>query len=50
MVIIFVSIGHAILSAIGTIEFFLIRANQVNRAARDLVDTATDVKALVRMS
>ncbi len=40
----------AILSAIGVIGFFLIRANQVNRAARDLADTASDVKALVRRS
>ncbi len=40
----------AILSAVGAIGFFLIRANQVNRAARDLADTATDVKALVRRS
>lgn len=40
----------AVLSAIGAIGIFLIRANLVHRAARDLVGTASDVKAAVRRS
>lgn len=40
----------AILGAIGTIVFFVIRANQLNRAGRELAETAGDVKKFVRRS
>lgn len=37
-----------ILAAVGTLAFFLIRLNQVNRAGRELVESASDVKKAVR--
>lgn len=37
-----------ILAVVGTIAFLLIRLNKVNRAGRDLMETASDVKKAVR--
>lgn len=39
-----------ILAALGAIAWFVIRANQVNRAGRELMETASDAKSLVRRS
>ena len=38
------------LTVLGVIAYFIIRANQVSRAGRQLADTASDVKGLVRRS
>lgn len=40
----------ALLSALGAVAFFVIRANYAAQAARDLGDAATEVKGLVRRS
>ena len=39
-----------IASAIGLIAYFIIRANQVNKAGRELLETASEVKGFVRRS
>lgn len=39
-----------ILAALGAIAWFVIRANQVNRAGREIMETASDAKALIRRS
>jgi uncharacterized tellurite resistance protein B-like protein len=39
-----------IASALGLIAYFIIRANQVNRAGRDLLDAASEAKGFVRRS
>ena len=37
-----------IVTVLGLIAYFIIRANQVNQAGRDLLDTASEVKGFVR--
>ncbi len=39
-----------LVSAIGLIAYFIIRANQVNQAGRELLDTASEAKGFVRRS
>lgn len=39
-----------LVSALGLIAYFIIRANQVNRAGRELLDAASEAKGCVRRS
>ena len=39
-----------LVSAIGLIAYFVIRANQVNQAGRELLDAASEAKGYVRRS
>lgn len=39
-----------ILAALGAVAWFVIRANQVNHAGRELLETASDAKSFVRRS
>jgi uncharacterized tellurite resistance protein B-like protein len=39
-----------ILAVLGAIAYFIIRANQVNQASREILETAVDAKALMRSS
>ena len=40
----------AIATVLGLIAYFIIRANQVNKAGRELLETASEVKGFVRRS
>ena len=40
----------AIATVLGLIAYFVVRANQVNKAGRELLETASEVKGFVRRS